>query len=351
MFISITYLPLVVLSFSQNVALPTASNKYIPLLFDVTEMSRFLLVAPLLLVSESVINPWIKQVLTYIRERRIDQKVKQRFERAESQLVALQEARWIPFLLLATTFLWQFVDATCGYWTSANSWQELPEAHTHSYAWFWYAYFAKPLVRFLWLRWIWKYLVWIGFLVKLSRFDLKIIPTHPDRAGGLGFILVGHSKFAILAFTLAVQASSILANQIIFQSKNLWSFRYEILGMVNLVLLVFLLPFLVFSPALLQAKRAGLFEYGALSDEYVARFRRKWIESVTSSDELLGTSDLQSLADLDNSYNIVREMKTCLITKETISIFVIATLIPFAPLLLSVYPFDDLLKHLLRVLV
>lgn len=98
-------------------------------------------------------------------------------------------------------------------------------------------------------------------------------------------------------------------------------------------------------------KRCGLFEYGGLADDYVSRFHLKWIEHDTSAEDLLGSADIQSLADLDNSYNIVREMKTCLITKSTVASFATATLIPFTPLLLSVYPFDDLLKHLLKIIM
>lgn len=349
--VAITYIPLLLLSFAQDLALPSSGLNFIPFLFDVAEASRFLIVGPLLLISQSIIDPWLAQVVTYIKQRLIRPEDTDSYELTILRMSRLQEGLWIQLLLFLATFLWQSIDATFGYWPSNNTWQELPGSHTHSYAWFCYAYFAKPLVRFLWLRWLWRYLVWLWFIFVVSRLNLKIMPTHPDRAGGLGVILVGHSKYALLAFTLAIQASSILANQIIFHSKTLWAFRYEILGVVVLVLFVFLLPFVVFSPGLLQAKRIGLFEYSALADDYISRFRRKWIEHGEPVDELLGSSDIQSLADLDNSFNIVREMKTCLITKTNFSIFASASLLPFAPLLLSVYPFDDLLKHLLKVLM
>jgi hypothetical protein len=70
-----------------------------------------------------------------------------------------------------------------------------------------------------------------------------------------------------------------------------------------------------------------------------------------SDEDLLGTSDIQSLADIGNSYLVVREMKTCLIGKETLMAFVVTTLLPFAPLILTVYPFDELLRHVLKAMM
>ena len=113
---------------------------------------------------------------------------------------------------------------------------------------------------------------------------------------------------------------------------------------------VFLTPCLAFSPKLLDCKRRGLLEYSALADQYTHAFHQKWIEGKRDDNEvLLGSNDIQSLADLANSFEIVQSMKPIIISKMTIMAFLVATLLPCAPLLLTIYPFNDLLAHLWKM--
>jgi hypothetical protein len=65
---------------------------------------------------------------------------------------------------------------------------------------------------------------------------------------------------------------------------------------------------------------------------------------------LLGTGDIQSLADLGNSYQLVEKMNAFPVSLRSILHLVVATLLPMAPLLLTVMPLKDLLKLLLKVL-
>jgi hypothetical protein len=52
----------------------------------------------------------------------------------------------------------------------------------------------------------------------------------------------------------------------------------------------------------LRAKRHGLLEYARLGSEYTGDFDRKWLREARPAEEtLLGTADIQSLADLSNS--------------------------------------------------
>lgn len=71
------------------------------------------------------------------------------------------------------------------------------------------------------------------------------------------------------------------------------------------MLIILLAPLLVFSPKLLMTKRRGLLEYSALANEYTQSFDRKWIRKENPEGELLlGSADIQSLADLGNSFEL-----------------------------------------------
>jgi AcrR family transcriptional regulator len=126
---------------------------------------------------------------------------------------------------------------------------------------------------------------------------------------------------------------------------------FEIFGLAILLVCVVLAPLLVFAPQLARAKRIGKREYGTLAERYVRGFDVKWLRGGAPPDEpLLGSADIQSLADLGNSFEIVRTTRTVPITKEPILLLAAATLAPVAPLLLTMMPLGELLKKLLGIL-
>ena len=122
------------------------------------------------------------------------------------------------------------------------------------------------------------------------------------------------------------------------------------------VLLIFLLgmvlgPLLVFAPQLAHAKRTGDREYGTLAERYVREFDAKWLRGGAPADEtLVGSGDIQSLADLGNSFEVVRTMRIAPITKEAIIQLVAATLAPVVPLALTMMSLEELLKKLFGIL-
>jgi len=66
---------------------------------------------------------------------------------------------------------------------------------------------------------------------------------------------------------------------------------------------------------------------------------------------LLGSADIQSLADLANSYSVVREMRPVPFGKDTLVQIIGAAAIPLLPLALSIVPADEIVKRLLGLLL
>jgi hypothetical protein len=110
-------------------------------------------------------------------------------------------------------------------------------------------------------------------------------------------------------------------------------------------------PFLVFAPQLASAKRTGLREYGTLAERYVREFDTKWLRGGAPADErLVGSADIQSLADLGNSFEVVKSMRAVPITRDAFVGLVAATLAPVVPLMLTMMSLEELLKKLFGVL-
>jgi hypothetical protein len=212
----------------------------------------------------------------------------------------------------------------------------------------WYAYVSLPIFQFLLLRWYFRLLVWIRFLWQVSRIDLTLVPTHPDQLGGLGFLSHTVYAFSVLLLAHGAMLSAQIANRIFFVGAALTDFKVEIAVLAAFLMCVVFGPLLVFTPQLAQAKRGGLNEYGTLAERYVRDFDGKWLRGGAPQGEpLLGSADIQSLADLGNSFAVVRTMRLAPITRDAVLVLAGCVLVPLAPLLLPVMPVEQLTKELL----
>jgi hypothetical protein len=200
------------------------------------------------------------------------------------------------------------------------------------------------------LRWYFRLFIWARFLWQVSRIGLKLVPTHPDRCGGLVFLEEVCTAFAPLLLAQGALLAGTLANQIFYAGAKLPQFKLEIIAMVAVALFAVVGPLLVFIPVLAHAKRVGLREYGALAQRYVRGFDEKWLRGGAPAEEaFVGSGDIQSLADLGNSFEVVRGMRSLPITKEALLQLVAYTLLPLLPLLLTMLSLEELLGRLLKV--
>jgi len=121
-------------------------------------------------------------------------------------------------------------------------------------------------------------------------------------------------------------------------------------GAVALFEFFVLSPLIVFTPHLARARRQGLADYGRLASRYVLEFDRKWIDGgAPQGEELIGSGDIQSLADLANSFDVVKGMRLVPFTMETVGQLAVATLVPVLPLMLTMISLEQLLERLIKI--
>ncbi len=349
-FVCLTWVPLAAITIGSGTFFTTSLK--VPFIFDFAEISRFLFVLPLLIAAEGIVEPWLGHVMAHCRTLTAEAD-QEKFKQNIALSLRSRDSITIELLIVLLAFIRPHLGGL-ELSSSTSSWRTCTTAAgvEPTTAFLWYLYIAKPLISLLWFRWLWKYIIWSQLLFRTSKLTLRVTPTHPDRMGGLGFIAVAQTRFAILYFAIATQVASYVGEEIVFEGAKLFSFKYLILTLVLVAPVIFLTPCLAFSGKLLKAKRKGLLEYGALADQYTKEFHEKWIEGKRSDNEvLMGSSDIRSLADLANSFTVVQTMKSAIISKTTIMTFALASLLPFAPLLLTVYPFDELLSRLVKMVL
>ena len=347
----LAWLPLLLLSALEGQLIGGVA---VPFLMDAEVHIRFLVAMPLLIVAELVVHRRMRPLVQQFLERGlIPENAMTRFEAAIASAFRLRNSVLAEVLLIAFVYgvgiliVWRqylALDTATWYATPAL------EGSRASLAGIWYGYVSLPIFQFLLVRWYFRLFVWTRFLWQVSRIELSLVPTHPDRVGGLGFLSNTVYAFATLAVAHGALLAGTLANRIFFAGAALTEFKAEIAVVVAFLLCAILGPLVVFTPQLAQAKRKGLREYGALAERYVRAFDAKWLRGGAPADEaLVGSADIQSLADLGNSYELVRTMRLAPITKEAILRVAAAALIPMVPLLLTMMPLEALLKVLLGV--
>lgn len=347
------WLPLLALTALEGNLLGTAVA--VPFLMDVEVHIRFLLAMPLLIVAELVVHLRMRPLVKSFLDRNlIPEEAMARFDTAITSAFRLRNSVLAEVLLIALVYgvgvlvVWrQYTALDTATWYASPS----PDGSVLSLAGMWFGYVSLPLFQFLLIRWYFRLFIWVRFLWQVSRIELKLVPTHPDRVGGLGFLANTVYAFAVLALAHGVLLAGQLANRIFFLGAALPQYKAEIALLVAWLLFVVFGPLLVFAPQLAQAKRVGLREYGTLAQRYVREFDTKWLRGGASADEpLVGSGDIQSLADLGNSFEVVRSMRIAPITRDAILQLAAAVLVPIVPLALTMMPLEELLKQLFGIL-
>ena len=117
----------------------------------------------------------------------------------------------------------------------------------------WYWFVCLPVFRFLVLRWLWRLGLWSWLLRRMSKLKLELMPTHPDRAGGLGALEVVHGGLIPLVVAISAVQSASFAEEIAAGTMTLPQV-YPTLALTLIVdAVLFLGPLLVFSPKLMRA--------------------------------------------------------------------------------------------------
>jgi hypothetical protein len=270
--------------------------------------------------------------------------------------VKLRDSATLEIVLLLVAFIgghffWESrISLQIGTWYNERG----IDGTTHlSLAGRWYAFVSLPLFRFLALRWLARLvLVWYRFLWRVSRMPLRLNALHPDRTGGLGFL--NTSVFAFVPVLVAETSllSAMIAQRIWHEGATLPQFKIETLAAVGFLMLLVLLPQTFFVVQLERAWRAGGAEYGVLGSRYVEGFRRKWLCAQPHTREsLVGSADIQSLADLANAFEVVRSMYLVPITRNTVLRLGFITIIPLLPLLFTMVPFEQVIDHAIDMVI
>ncbi len=349
----LAWLPLLVLSALGGRLL--GGGVAVPFLMDVDVHVKFLVVIPLLIGAELVVHQRMRTVATTFRDRNlVPENAEARLDIAIASAYRLRNSTPAEVLLVALVYtvgvsiIWRHYTTL-----DAATWYATPgvDGSRLTFAGMWYGYVSLPIFQFLLLRWYFRIFIWSRLLWQVSRIELNLVPTHPDRVGGLGFLAATTYAFIPLLLAHGALLAGNVANQIFHAQATLTQHRLDILLLVILMMILVVGPLMVFAPQLSRARRTGLREYGTLAQHYVREFDAKWLRAKGGNDEsFLGSGDIQSLADLGNSFAVIQDMNIAPVTKHALIQLTAATVAPIVPLLLTLMPLEDLIRKLFGIL-
>jgi hypothetical protein len=352
-FLALTWVPLLVLSLLEGLALgPTPEESF---LLDFATYARFFVAFPMIIIAELIIGPRLTVAgLHFVRSGLVREDDYPAFDAAVEKVESRREARLPELIILGVAVFGAWSMTAAFYAGQGTNWQIIrtESGIRLSMAGVWYLLVAVPLLQFMFYRWIWRLIIWTGFLLDMSRLNLRVSVSHPDQAGGLGFLGIAQMSFGSLAFGLSSILAANTAFLIVFEGADIETFKIPFVAYLVIVNLVFLGPLLVFLPLLARTRRQGLRDFSSLANRYDYAFVEKWIRGKAPADEpLLGTGDIQSLADLGNSYQYARQMKPVPFDLRTIIQMSVLAAAPMLPLLPLVMPIADILKMLSKALL
>jgi len=346
----ICWLPLLLLSLAERHAFRGVSA---PFLFDIEVHTRFLVCVPLLIVAEVIVHKRLVLIIRQFLQRNIiAPEDRTRFSEIIASTMRLRNSVLFEVALLVLCF-------TAGDWAwreglsfEGSSWYAAKSAGEMHFtaAGYWYEFVGLPVFRFLLFRWYFRIFLWYLFLARVRGLPLHLNLFHPDRSGGLGFLAGSLIAFSAILVAHTAFLAGFIGNRIWHAGATLMSFKMEIAGSLLFLLLLVLVPLTFFIAHLERARVKAGREYGVLASHYVDDFRRKWTEPASDNSEpLLGTPDLQSLADLGNAFHTVSRIRVLPFDKEAVIRLVAWLVVPLLPLILTIVPIGQIVDWMIKL--
>jgi hypothetical protein len=341
----IAWLPLVALAAVQGLALGPDPRE--SLLLDVSIGSRYLLALPLLIAADAVCLPALGRILRHFRDSGLVAETSlPRFDALVQSTRQLVQSPGAELGLVALAYVGTLALGSVLYPETVSTWV-VPirdGVGQVSLAGWWRALVSQPLFLVVQLAWLWRILLWARLLWGIAHMELRLVPSHPDLAGGLGFTVASLRAFMMVSLALAVSVAGTVAEGVLHRGQPLQLFRIPVGGFVALMLVLFAGPLLFLAFPLLRAQPRGRLQYGALATAMGQEFERRWLQPGSVNAESLVVQDFSATTDLYSIASNVYHMRIVPLDLRSLVPLALATVLPFVPVILIALPFKQVLE-------
>jgi hypothetical protein len=348
--IAIGWIPLMVLCLIHTLLHQDA--KAMEFFGDIAVHARLLLAAPLFVLAEYIVLPRLESIRQHFADASlIAEDDRDRFQievqKCHRMSARLQYSGEIALCAYALAFIMLMTVSR----QELPAWQLASNGYSLSLAGWWHLVISLPLMLGLILGWLWRLIIWSRFLSAVARLGLRMVAAHPDQAAGLQFVAYSPRMFASVGFAISIVVAGTMANGVLHHGLSPLDHPAIPVVTAAVIAILFLSPPFVFTRLLVTAWRQGVFKYGDLASRVGKEFEEKWMgpgahvdSSALSDPDFSSTTDLYSI--VANVYN----MRLTLFDYQGAIAIVVAALVPFIPVWLSVIPLKTLSKDLIGLL-
>ncbi|MGL6268452.1 MAG: hypothetical protein ACRC2O_11030, partial [Chitinophagaceae bacterium] len=349
-------LPLVILTAISG-TLYTGTN--LSFIKDIAIQCRILIGIPMLILISDVVFKKTSPVLEYLSEVMMLPGDKEMF--ISGPLLKAKrsiDAAWTEIILViivvgiafsnegGTSFFVEHIAS--GSWIVSMKEIDYPLSNAGK----WLHYISIPVFQFLLIRWLWRYLVWIMLLFKISKMNLCLQPSHPDNTGGLGVILIAQRNFIYLFVVFGIVISGEMIESLLGNEKLFDTIKVEILGYVILSISLVVFPLFFFTRKLVKTKYTGLIDLSKAGIILSKKFETEFVQHMSTEKKIAeNTVDPSMHVDYSGIYQSLQEMRTVPIGVSDIIIMGLLLFGTFVPIFFIHYSIAEILQKLMGLLV
>jgi hypothetical protein len=349
----VAWVPLLVLSAMDGMALgPDPREAF---LRDVAAHTRYLVALPLLILAERITLPKLGGVASHFATSGlVPPDELPRFVAVLSSTRRMLASPATAIVIVGLAYLATVTLAERVYPGTVSTWAApiTDDVRRNSLAGLWRALISQPLYVTIVGLWLWRAIVWGFFLYRVSRLELRLVASHPDRFGGLEFAVWSVRAFPPVAFALAVASAGNLATRLQLEQRSVLEFGHLIGLSVVVVIILFVGPLLALRGPLKRLYARGIFNYGELAADMGKKFEARWLRPGGDiPPEALEAPDFSAMTDAYQIVANVDAIRLVPVEPKSVGLLVLATVVPFVPLLLLEMPVDELLKFVANLLL
>jgi hypothetical protein len=317
--------------------------------------TRYLIAIWIMIATERYADGRLIALTQHFRQARI---LSDKDQPAFKALLAVADRRSASapaeLIILAAALVWSGVTAHYTVDLTGSSWQGTVVAGGESvlsWAGQTTRFLSTPLFLFLGLRWIWRFMVWTALLFRISRLPLQLMPLHPDRSAGLGFLTIFPSIFSGFIFALSCVVASAMLKDLASVQHSPETVWFALAGWLLICLGLVIGPLLVFAGPLYAVRERALLEYGRLANQHHLAFHRKWIEEARRGEEIMGSPDPSSASDLNATVEAVLQLRLVPVDFPTVLQLMVAAGVPLLAVVFTQISLGNLINWIAGTLL
>lgn len=354
--ICFAWLPLVIFNAIDGTLYTGVSNPFVD---DIAMHARILIALPVLILIRKVIDVKSSGVIKYVSDFLLDPADRQKLldvKLPRFRKLACSSLTELILLMIILGSILSIVKSGVygGLQGGDTSWKfaGLPEDNVMSLAGKWAVFVSIPFFQFMLLQWLWRYIVWMMLLFHISRLPLKLLPTHADRSGGLGILILAQRSFSFIFAAGSLVLSGQLIGYIIKSPDDILMVQRVGIGYIILSVILLMLPLVFFIGRLVKTKQLGLLHLSELGIEMSQTFEKEWLNKEPFEDRVEKRQVDPSMAyDYSSMYDVLQQLRVVPITLRDVIGIAVSLALPFVPILFVYYSAAEVLAKILGLLM